>query len=164
MSSYGMNPAMPAAGAAADRQKLENSGRNGANWFFWIAGLSLVNSVIVATGGDINFIFGLGITLLFDAVATQAGAGGALVALVINAVIAAVFVGFGLLARRQKRWAFIVGMLLYALDGAIFLLPGLWLNVGAHAFALYFIWTGLAAYKQLAQLEVRTVPAPIPAR
>jgi hypothetical protein len=160
-----MNPALPVADAEASRQKLEASGRNGANWFFWIAGLSLINSVIIATGGDINFIFGLGITLLFDGVAQEsgAGAGGALAAILVNSVIASVFVVFGLLARRQKNWAFVIGMLLYALDGAIFLLAGLWLNVAAHAFALYFIWGGLAAYRQLAQFNARTGPAPIPA-
>src|SRR5262245_23869691 len=49
---------------------LQERGRRGANWFFWVAGLSLVNSVIIHTGGGIFFVVGMGATLIVDAVAS----------------------------------------------------------------------------------------------
>lgn len=36
---------------AAKICSLEQSGRSGANWFFWVAGLSLVNSIIWMSAG-----------------------------------------------------------------------------------------------------------------
>ena len=42
--------------------------KNGANWFYWIAGLSLVNSAIFAFGGHVSFIAGLAYTQIIDAV------------------------------------------------------------------------------------------------
>ena len=34
----------------------------GANWFYWIAALSVVNSIIVMAQGDWSFIVGLGVS------------------------------------------------------------------------------------------------------
>src|SRR5216117_2936789 len=36
--------------------------KSGASWFYWIAGLSLINSIVAFTGGQWAFLFGLGIT------------------------------------------------------------------------------------------------------
>jgi hypothetical protein len=33
--------------------------RSGARWFWWIAGLSLVNIVLAQSGSDTNFVIGL---------------------------------------------------------------------------------------------------------
>src|SRR5947209_1342499 len=40
----------------------------GARWFYWIVGLSLVNSLLALGGAQIRFVFGLGITQIFDAI------------------------------------------------------------------------------------------------
>ena len=40
---------------------------SGARWFWWIAGLSLVNSVILHSGGGTSFVIGLGFTQIVDA-------------------------------------------------------------------------------------------------
>ena len=45
---------------------LEQQGRAGASWFYWVGGLSLVNSAIMLFGGGITFVFGLGITSIAD--------------------------------------------------------------------------------------------------
>ena len=37
---------------------------SGASWFWWIAGLSLVNSIMTHSGSDTGFIIGLGFTLV----------------------------------------------------------------------------------------------------
>src|SRR5262249_466386 len=45
----------------------------GSSWFFWIAALSVINSLIAVFGGNWRFIFGLGITSVADALFSQSG-------------------------------------------------------------------------------------------
>src|SRR5438477_10996020 len=49
--------------------------RSGANWFYWIAALSLLNSIIFFTGSNFSFFVGLGLTPLIDALLLNAQAG-----------------------------------------------------------------------------------------
>ena len=37
-----------------------------ARWFWWIAGLSLVNTILVHSGSETSFVIGLGFTLIAD--------------------------------------------------------------------------------------------------
>jgi hypothetical protein len=117
--------------------------RSGASWFYWIAGLSLVNSIVAFTGSSWHFLIGLGITQVIDA------AGSPVIALVLNIVVAGVFVLFGFFAHKGHLWAFILGMVLFALDGIIFVLAQDWLGVGFHALILFFLFRGLSALRQL---------------
>jgi hypothetical protein len=139
----------------AIEQKLIKEGRfkSGANWFFWIAALSLVNSVILLLGKNWGFVIGLGITQFIDAIgsklAEEIGPLSKAVALLADLVAAGVFVLFGVLARKRQVWAFLVGMVLYALDGLLFILVADWLSVAFHAFALWGIYGGLKAMKGL---------------
>ena len=48
-------------------------------------------------------------------------------------------------------WIFIVGTVLYVLDGVIFLLFGDILSIGFHAFALFFIIRGFLAANKLSK-------------
>ena len=50
---------------------LFQQGANGANWFYWIAGLSLINSVITLVGGKISFVLGLAVTGITDQMAMR---------------------------------------------------------------------------------------------
>src|SRR4051794_33834386 len=54
--------AIPASPAIAGNPALEKQIKSGADWFFWIAGLSLVNSFVALSGKGWGFILGLGIT------------------------------------------------------------------------------------------------------
>jgi hypothetical protein len=66
-------PAVPAAAAGTpERQQLHR----GAQWFYWIAGLSLVNALSAAFGSQWGFIIGLGITQVVSAVVQAAAAEG----------------------------------------------------------------------------------------
>ena len=47
---------------AVEIEKYRSAFLSGANWFFWIAGLSLVNSLIILFSGEWSFIVGLGAT------------------------------------------------------------------------------------------------------
>lgn len=135
---------------------------SGAAWFFWIAALSFINALVVVFQGQWSFLVGLGITQLISGFAsglsTDLGVGVTIVAFALNLIVLLICVGFGLFARKGHTWAFIVGMILYALDGLIFLLVSDWLSVGFHAFVLYSLYRGLDASRRLDQLKAEGVP------
>ncbi len=125
----------------------------GANWFYWIAGLSVVNSIAALAGVGGAFVIGLGITQIIDGIVLEfgedAGIKAKVIAFAFDLMIAAVVVLFGYLAKRRLRWAFVVGMILYALDGLLFLLVMDVFGLAFHAFALIGIYGGLKACGRL---------------
>ena len=123
--------------------------KSGASWFYWIAALSLVNSIAAFTGSDWRFILGLGITQIIDAFGLSVEGAGKIIALVLSLITAGVLIGFGVLAGKRHTWAFIVGMVLFALDGVIFLLAQDWIGVAFHAFVLYCFFRGFKACREL---------------
>jgi hypothetical protein len=140
----------------------------GANWFYWIASLSVVNSLILFFGGQWSFIVGLGITQVIDALATvvaeEAGAGAGAIraaALALDVGVAGLVALFGWFANQRKAAAFVIGMALYGLDGLLFLLVQDWLSLGFHAFALFGLFGGLKALRSLRELEPQIPGAPI---
>jgi hypothetical protein len=143
-----------------DADKLAASMKSGANWFYWIAGLSLVNTALHLFDSERSFIVGLGITQIVDVIAMEIGRQSEDVGTVVKAIAfgiglaaAALFVAFGVLANKRKGWAFVIGMTLYLLDGGIFLLVQDWLSLAFHAFALLAIFAGYSAMKKLKTLE-----------
>jgi hypothetical protein len=152
----------PATHAVSERLKLETQFKSGANWFFWIAGMSLVNSVVGMFGGQWGFLIGLGITQVIDAALTtpEGDVGIRLLGPLLTAAVAGVFIACGHFAREGKRTAFITGMVLYVLDSLIFVLVRDFLAVALHAVALFFLMKGMHAKDQLDQLpQPRTAPA-----
>ncbi|MGE5195398.1 MAG: hypothetical protein ACM3U2_23135 [Deltaproteobacteria bacterium] len=144
----------------AHREQLTAKMRGGANWFFWIAGLSIANTVILLMEGDRHFVVGLGITQLVNGVALafaqqapETAMIGKVVAFVITLLASAVVAAFGFGARRGMAWLFTLGMALYFLDGLLFLLFQDWMSVGFHLFALYCMFGGLRAARELNGLD-----------
>jgi GYF domain 2 len=133
----------------ADMGHLDARLRSGASWFYWIAALSLINSVATLLGAGWRLIVGLGITQIVDAFAERLGGGGLSVALALNVLISGVFVVFGVLAYKRKLWAYAVGMGLYLLDGVIFAVASDWLAAAFHAFVLFRLFSGFRAAQQL---------------
>jgi hypothetical protein len=115
--------------------------QSGANWFFWIAGLSLVNSVVVLMHGRWSFLAGLGITQFIDGLAValspKLGNAATVLALLLDMVTAGVIILFGVMARQKHTWAFVLGLILYAADGLLFLMVQDWLGLAFHAYASY---------------------------
>ena len=140
-------------GMPVKASEVEKHFRSGAGWFYWIAGLSLVNSVLTILGSEWGFFFGLGITMFVDVIGTEIGGPAVVIALVFNVMLAGVFVLFGFFAGRNQKWAFITGMVLYTLDGMLFLLVGDFLSLIFHAFALWCIVRGYKAGRQLIAVE-----------
>lgn len=147
------------AAAEAETTVAADAHVSGANWFFWIAGLSLVNSVVTLTGTDWGFIIGLGITQLVDFIGMQAavesGFGASIAALAVSGAIAATFVVFGVLARKGFVAAFVIGGTLYAFDTLLFLIVGDFVGVAFHGLALVFLFMGM-----MALLASRKAPTP----
>ncbi|HPF99604.1 MAG TPA: hypothetical protein PLE77_06025 [Kiritimatiellia bacterium] len=149
--------------------KLKSRHMGGATWFYWIAALSLINSVVILMGSEWSFIIGLGVTQFVDGVAAnvaqQAGAEAAPIikatAFAVDFVIAAFFVVFGIFAVKRQAWAYIMGMVLYAMDALLFLLVGDMLSIAFHAFALACIFNGLLASLKMDKAgAVAQPPAP----
>ena len=156
-----VSPEMKLQQQLAVRMAIQARLKGAASWFYWIAGLSLINSIIVAGGGQVHFIIGMGVTTVVDVVAKQAGGVGLVAGMVVNVFVAAVCAAFGVLGNRRKTWAMWVGMVLYALDGLLLLLFQDWLSVAFHGYALFRIYQGLAAIKALEALEPKAAPAMI---
>jgi hypothetical protein len=126
----------------AQKLRVEQTLKGSSSWFVIIAALSLVNSVLSMTGAKIHFIFGLGFTQIIDALAHNAGGAGVALDLVINGVIAAVFVLFWNFARKGEKWAWLAGMGLYVVDALILLAFKDILSVAFHGWALYRMYSG----------------------
>jgi hypothetical protein len=127
----------------------------GANWFYWIAGLSLINSVILLAGGKLNFIIGLGVTQVIYAVihVISHHDGGlnvfTVVTLMLDVLVAGLFALFGFFAGKGSAAMFIIGIALYLLDALLYLLLGDVLAAGFHGLALFFMFRGMMASFEL---------------
>jgi hypothetical protein len=161
-TGLGTAPAPANADVSVQKLRAQQIVGAGASWFLWIAGLSLVNSVIGLAGGNLHFIVGLGITQIVDAVAHQAGSAGIVLDLIINGIVAGVFVFFWQFARKGQRWAFLVGMVLYAADGLLLVAFKDILSVAFHGYALFRMYGGLKALPALRKLEAASVLAGAP--
>lgn len=149
--------------------RLEKQAHSGSDWFFWIAGLSLINSVMYALGQNVTFVVGLGATQVVDGVAglliEDIGPGGGkgiilVIAVVLDLFIAGIFLLGGVLGRRRIRWAMIAGMVLYLLDGLILLVAQDYLGVLFHLVALAGLFSGLQAMGKLVKLEAAAPSTP----
>jgi hypothetical protein len=152
----------PSSALVEQKLRAEQLVKNGAGWFLAIAGLSIVNSVLMLSGTRFSFIFGLGITQIVDAVGRQGGTTGSTLGLVVNAFIAGVFVLFWNFARKGEKWAFLVGMALYAIDGLILLPFKDYLSVAFHGYALFRIYGGMQGIPALERIRQALAPAGAP--
>lgn len=128
---------------------------SGAGWFWWIVGLSLVNTVLIHSGSDTSFVVGLGFTTVADAMFREMK----VVAFILDAIALGTFVALGLLSRKGHLWAFITGIVLYGLDALIYLAFQDWMPVAFHAFALFYMVRGAAALR--AGLKAAAEPPPV---
>jgi len=156
-----MTPPSPAGPppAIAEMAKQRQLVLAGANWFIWIAGLSLVNSVLFIAGSNWSFFLGLGATRFVDDFGdiVITGTTGHVLALAVDIAIAGIFVGLGLVSRNGALWSFIVGTVLLVLDALLLAWITDWGAVAFHGLALFFVIRGFQASRRLAAL--RTAPA-----
>ena len=164
----GTNPPSPEADATRanleEKINLENGVKGGGNWFFFIAAATAINTFShVFLQGDWYLFIGLGISSFIDGIAIfavkenpdLAGLWKGL-ATVINLIAVSICVLFGVFARKQKSWAFIVGMVAVALDSLLFMLAQDWLAFGFHVFAVLSIRGGYNSLNQLNLINAGT--------
>lgn len=154
------NPFLPRP-APIDRKAIVSATpgvEGGARWFWWIAGLSLVNTVMIHSGSETSFMIGLGFTLIADVALKGIPA----LAFAIDAVAIGFFVAMGWLALRGHVWAFAVGGAVYLLDALIFLYFQDFFPLALHGLALFYIVSGALALHR-ALKAARNAPATAPA-
>jgi hypothetical protein len=148
--------------------------RSGSRWFFWIAGLSLFNSIVFRMDGSINFLFGLGVTQIVDGINRVLIEEGMFenanmvsgLSMTLILLLSGLFVVFGLLTRKKKKWAFFVGTILYVVDGLILVLIQEYISAAFHAYILFSLIRGWKAIqdlrniKELSDLEPPSPPPP----
>lgn len=121
-----------------------------ARWFWWIAGLSLVNTVLFYSGSNASFVVGLGMTtvaaIVFDASMA--------LALGIIAVIIGFYFLMGLYAQRGAAWAFYLGTGLYVADALVYVKLQDWMSVAFHAYAIFCIVRGLMHLRDINAMPV----------
>lgn len=136
----------PARGADAPPTCAEVARRTpaaiqGARWFWWIAGLSLLNTAAFAAQANASFSLGLAFTQLAHAV-FQSNAG---VAYAIDAFFVGGFLLVGHQAQRGQAWAYVLGGGVYLCDALVDLKFGAPLPVVFHGVVLLFIVRGYQA-------------------
>ena len=134
--------------------------RSGARWFYWIAGLSLVNSFLFLTGSKLTFVIGLGMADAANAIAQSASSDGSglVVALFFDVVIASGFIGLAYMAEKGAQWAFLIGGIVYALDAALLVWATDWMSVAFHGLALFYIFRGFQASRALGAIRMPPMP------
>jgi hypothetical protein len=132
--------------------------QRGAGWFLTIAVLSGVNALLQIFEAKIRFIFGLGITQVVDAVAHGMGQNGTLITIAIDGLFIAMLILCSRWAKAGSQGAFLGGMIAYALDGVLLLFFNMWLDAAVHAYALWMIWQGYSASRQLVQMQRAAQP------
>ena len=136
------------------RHVTRTSVLHGADWFIWLAILSVINSLIVYFYNTPNTPIALGITQWVDGTTTSFNSKMTTSALAINLLIAGALAMFGLLARRGSDIAFVVGIFLYVIDA--FLMIGMkdFFGLGVHLLGLFFLVKGLLASRHIRENAV----------
>jgi hypothetical protein len=139
-------------------QLLQRRGSGGA-WFYWIGGASILNTILNAAGTQWGLAVGLGITYFIDALAQDLSntVRTPIYAVIIDVAVAGTFLLLGRAARRGSLGWYAVGIIVYFLDGLLFVLAADILGIAVHAIAIFGLISGWRASRSLKKVEA---PAP----
>lgn len=150
----------PTAEEIETRLKLNAKLKSGAGWFYWVAALSVINSIIILANGEWSFLFGMGITQLVDGVvlgifdgSVNTPASAKFIGLGLVVLISSIFALFGWQGNKRAKWAFLVGMVLYGLDALILLSVSDYLGIAFHFWVLFGLFAGYRACNELEKLD-----------
>lgn len=132
------------------KQHLEGNRvvQNAANWFYWIAALSLINTISLLAGSDFGFIVGLGITQIFDGILFELMGEFSAWNLIPAFVFSGTFAVIGYYANKHFKNAFLLGMIFYGFDTILFVIVMDVISIGFHIFALFMIFKGFKHLKE----------------
>jgi len=137
---------MTARKPVSDAQRVTSAAR----WFYWIAGLTVVNCALAVAGSTVSLLLGLTTPLI--AVYIALGVGRiefTVMGMALAIIIAAGFVFLGWIAEKGRSWAFIAGASLYAADTIWSVVYRDWMSVVWHALALGAILSGLFVLRRM---------------
>lgn len=123
-------------------------------WFYLIAGLSFLNSLAVIGGVTLGFAGGLGITRQLELAGKIQNHAGPFLA--TSAAIAGVFVLIGVFAQHRSKGAFLIGLMLYGVDGLLLCFDGFVQNVWpivVHVFISYKLYRSYDVLHDLESLK-----------
>lgn len=158
MESYqesGQQAPPPAGGSCeipiTDLISLEKKFNNGASWFYWIAGLSVLSALLIFVNSPYISAITLGSTEFLAALGREAPAL-AYVSIAAGVLIVGVFALLGYLSSKRHTWAYILGIVLFSLDTLLLLWVQDFFGLAFHAYVLYNLITGLVALGKLKRL------------
>jgi hypothetical protein len=135
------------AAAEQRRADLVAESRNNANYFFWAAGLAAIASGLFPV--RVNFLINVGLFDLLGLYGHKVLESRPLAADGVVGAWVTMLVGLGIAARAGHKWAFWVGMTVYALDMvALMATFSIW-AFGVHAFFLFKWFQGQEALRGL---------------
>ncbi len=154
---------------------LEEQRNKGAGWFYWIVGLTIINTLLAQTGLTVGFMLGSTATLGASEMAQVSGSSGARAAAMIFSVFVIAFYAMcGVMGSRGGTWAFILGLVAFTLDSLLLLLGLLLVGFGAgissifsiviHGYALFCIFNGMMACVNLNRLKREKAITGMPVR
>jgi len=145
--------------------KSEQHFKMGASWFYWIAALTLVNSLAMKLGVSWEFVLGLGMTRIVDLLAmmVQDTTSGVMVfqafIVALDVGFAALFAAIGYTAQKGSADSYEVGLVFYAFDSLLFLLSFDIIGIVLHGVALFFLFRGWRALKNMQKSQARPAEA-----
>lgn len=138
----------------ADMMNLERQFKSGANWFYWLAGLSLLSTILLYMGSSIIPALTLGIAELLTYLALEEPSW--IVVLAPMYLLSVSVIGvIGFFSSKGVRWLYLIGIILIGLDTLLVLLAVDIMGILFHAIALYFLIQGYIALGKLKQMEQR---------
>lgn len=135
--------------------------KNGAAWFHWIAGLTVLNVVTAFCGLRWAFLLSLLLPLvLADTSHREHDSGVYISTALITLFVVWIYFLLGRAAQKGARWAFVTGMIFYGIDTLFWIgaKEGRALGLILHVLALFSMGRGLGAAKRLEALRHRNAP------
>ena len=132
---------------------VENGIKRSGKEFFWIAGLSVLNSVALYFGSNFVIAIGLGITQIFDIVMASIVGAGKIIPIFFNLLTVGFFIFLGYKAVQLKRWAFVTGFVLYFLDTLIFIFAKDIIGSVLHIIFLLVILRGIKMFEEYKKIK-----------
>lgn len=137
--------------------------RKTAGWLGAITVFSIINLLLMLFKTNVSFIIGLGITQLVTAISMGIAEGAIpvvakvifIIGLVVNISIIGIYALLWWLSKKGSMAAYIIGMVLYLLDGFLFLVVQDWIGVGFHVFFLFMLFGGYQFMKKYKEAEMR---------
>jgi hypothetical protein len=148
----------------AEFERKAKAAKRGAHWFYWIAGLTLINSIVILSGGEWAFGLGLVLTQLTDAIAVEITEGLGLIPKIFAFMFAlaatGIFIVLGIFASRLKLAGFVVGMVLFGLDSVLALVGLLVLDFIPfiiHVVAMLYLFKGVGNCRDLNAMGIHDI-------